>query len=62
MSIIFTLVGLLLLVAGGIGLFLTYTNYPTGSLDWIEGNLTYGIFAVLGLATIIVITLTPRRE
>ncbi len=61
MVILFTIVGLLLLVAGGAGLFLTYTNFPLATLDWIEGNLTYGVFVVLGLATIIVVTMTPRE-
>jgi hypothetical protein len=62
MTVLFAVVGLLVLIAGGAGLFITYTNYSAGSLDWIEGNLIYGVFLVIGLATIIVLTLTPRRE
>jgi len=61
MVILFTIVGLLLLVAGGAGLFLTYTNFPPATLDWIEGNLTYGVFTVLGLAIIILVTMIPRE-
>ena len=61
MIILFAIVGLLLLVAGGIGLTLTYANFPLATLDWIEGNLTYGVFAVLGLAIIILAAMTPRE-
>jgi hypothetical protein len=61
MVILFTIMGLVLLVAGGTGLFLTYAHYPMATLDWIEGNLTYGVFTLLGLATIIIVTMVPRE-
>ena len=61
MAIIFTIVGLILLIAGGAGLFHTYTNYSVAALGWIEGNLTYGVFVILGLAAIIVVAMTPRE-
>ena len=61
MIILFAIVGLLLLVAGGIGLTLTYANFSLATLDWIEGNLTYGVFIVLGLAIIALITVIPRE-
>ena len=61
MVILFAIVGLLLLVAGGIGLTLTYANFSLATLDWIEGNLTYGVFIVLGLAIIALITVIPRE-
>ena len=61
MVILFTITGLVLLVAGSVGLFLTCTNYPLATLHWIEGNLIYGVFTLLGLVTIIVITMVPRE-
>ena len=61
MIILFAIVGLLLLVAGGIGLSLTYANFTLATLEWIEGNLTYGVFIVLGLAIIALITVIPRE-
>ena len=61
METLFAIVGIILLVAGGIGLFLTFSNYPIFTLDWIEGNLTYGVFVILGLAAIIILALTPRE-
>jgi len=61
MVILFSIVGLILLVAGGAGLVLTYANFPLATLDWIEGNLTYGVFTVLGIAVIILATMIPRE-
>jgi len=61
MVILFLIVGLVLLVAGGAGLVLTYANFPLATLDWIEGNLTYGVFTVLGFAVIILATIIPRE-
>ncbi len=43
-------IGILLLISGGIGLFITNLNYPAGDLTWIQGNLTYGVFTLIGLA------------
>jgi len=61
METLFAIVGIILLIAGGIGLFLTYSNYPIVTLEWIEGTLTYGVFVILGLAAIIILALTPRE-
>ena len=61
MVILFTIVGLLLLTAGSVGLVITNTNFPAATLEWIDGNLTYGVFTILGIVTIIVITMTPRE-
>jgi len=61
MEVLFAIVGILLLVAGGIGLVLTCSNYPIATLEWIEGTLTYGVFVILGLAAIVILTLTPRE-
>lgn len=61
METLFAIVGIILLVAGGIGLFLAFSNYPILTLDWIEGTLTYGVFVILGLAAIIILALTPRE-
>ena len=62
MIILGTFVGILLFVAGGVGIALTWANYDPGSLHWIEGLLTYGVFTLLGLAVIIMIVLTPKEE
>jgi hypothetical protein len=62
MEVLFTIVGIILLIAGGIGIFFTWSNYPLASLDWIEGTLTYGVFVILGLTAIVILTLTPREN
>lgn len=62
MGVLFTIVALVLLVAGGIGLVLTCSNYPIVTLDWIEGILTYVVFIILGISAIIMITVTPRER
>ena len=61
MVILFAMMGLVLLVAGGFGLVLTYANFPLATLDWVEGNLTYGVFTILGLAIIVIVTMMPRE-
>lgn len=55
--------GLLLLITGSIGLVTTYINFAVGSLDWVQGNLTYGTFTVLGLAIIVCLMISgPEIE
>lgn len=61
MAIMLTFVGLLLLIAGGIGIFVTWSNYQLNSVPWIEGTITYGVFIILGLVAIIAIVSTPRE-
>ena len=61
MEILFTIVGIILLLAGGTGIILTSINYPVGILDWVEGILTFGVFAILGIAAIVILTVTPRE-
>ena len=43
-------IGILLLISGAIGLFVVNLNYSSGDLIWIQGNLTYGVFTLIGLA------------
>ena len=62
MGIFFMVIGLILLIAGGTGLFFTYTNFAFDSLDWILGTLTYGTFAVIGIAIIVFLAILPPGE
>jgi len=53
MGLLFTIlpfIGILLLISGTIGLFVVNLNYSSGDLIWIQGNLTYGVFTLIGLA------------
>ncbi len=48
--LILPFIGILLLISGSTGLFVINLNYPAGDLIWIQGNLTYGVFTLVGLA------------
>ncbi len=53
MLIFFLVLGLIFLVSGGIGLFYTNANLATMSTLWVFGNLTFGTFALFGIAILI---------
>jgi len=53
MFIFFMILALIFLIAGGIGLFYTNLNFASGSHYWIYGNLTFGTFTIVGIATLI---------
>lgn len=55
MLIIYPLVSILLLVAGGAGLFVTLGGSEFASTIWLQGVITFGVFLLIGL--IILITL-----
>lgn len=62
MIVLSTIIGIILLAAGGFGLTLTFINYPVSSFEWVNGLLTYGVFTLLGLAIIIFIVMTPKED
>lgn len=51
-------IGLFLILAGGIGLFVTNTNLAFGDILWIQGNITYGVFTIIGIAIVICIIIS----
>ena len=53
MFLFFMILALILLIVGGIGLFYTNLNFASGSHYWVYGNLTFGTFTLLGIATLI---------
>jgi hypothetical protein len=53
MLIFFLIIALIFLISGGIGLFYTNTTVEAWSTLWVFGNLTFGVFALFGLAVII---------
>jgi hypothetical protein len=48
---------LIFLIAGGIGLFYTNVNLGSGSTLWVFGNITFGVFTIVGIALIIFLAL-----
>lgn len=59
MVILFTFTSLVLLICGSIGLFVTYTNFAIGSVDWILGSVTHIPLVLMGLSIIIFLASTP---
>jgi hypothetical protein len=53
MFLFFMVMGLILLIAGGIGLFYTNADVVAGAPLWIFGNITFGTFVVLGIGVLI---------
>jgi hypothetical protein len=53
MFIFFMIFGLILLIAGGAGLFYTYTNIVMGAPLWIIGSIAFGTFVLLGIGVLI---------
>jgi hypothetical protein len=53
MFLFFMVFGLIFLIAGGVGLFYTYTNLASGVPLWMFGNIIFGTFIVLGIGILI---------
>jgi hypothetical protein len=53
MFIFSMILALIFLIAGGIGLFYTNINLAAGSHLWMYGNITFGTFTIVGIATLI---------
>ncbi|MFQ5996335.1 MAG: hypothetical protein ACE5KP_01750 [Dehalococcoidales bacterium] len=58
-----TVIGLLLIIVGGIGLFFSFTHFALDSPHLIQGALTYGTFTSVGLAILIILIIAgPELE
>ena len=53
MFLLFMVIGLVFLIAGGFGLFMTNINMVVGSHTWIIGNITFSTFTVLGVLVLV---------
>ena len=46
-----------------VGLIVTFTNFSLDSVEWLQGIITYGVFTIIGLTTIIfLIVITWERD
>ena len=61
MLIIYPLISIILLVAGGAGLFITLTGAETASTVWLQGVIVFGVFLLIGL-TVLITLLTVLVE
>lgn len=63
MLILYTLISILLLVAGSVGLFITYTGSDFGSTIWTQGTITYGVFIIIAVAILVgLLTIVTERD
>ena len=53
MFLLFMVVGLVLLIGGGVGLFMVNINMIVGSDTWIIGNITFSVFTVIGVLVLL---------
>ncbi len=61
MLIFFLIMAIIFLVSGGIGLFHVNANLGAGTNLWIYGNITFGVFTIVGIALIIFLALFNRE-
>jgi hypothetical protein len=61
MFILFMILALILLVAGGVGLFHVNINLAAGTNLWIYGNITFGTFTVVGIAVLLFMALFNKE-
>ncbi len=61
MFVFFLILALVFLISGGIGLFHVNINLVSGADLWIYGNITFGVFTVVGIAVIIFLAIFNRE-
>ena len=59
---VMTFIGLLLLIVGSIGIVITFMNFSVGDSHWFQGILTFGVFTVVGLVTIVFLAMKGSEE
>jgi hypothetical protein len=57
MPILFLILALIFLIGGGIGLFHVNVYLASGTDLWIYGNLTFGVFVLVGIVILIFLAL-----
>jgi hypothetical protein len=53
MLILFLILALIFFIGGGVGLFYVNVYLLSGTALWICGNITFGVFAAVGIVIII---------
>ena len=53
MVILYTLIMLVLIIGGSVGLFVTYTGSEFGDTIWAQGTVTYGVFIIIAVMILI---------
>jgi hypothetical protein len=55
------ILALIFLIAGGIGLFHVNVNLGAGTDLWIYGNITFGVFTIVGIAILVFMAIFNRE-
>lgn len=53
MFFIIMIIGLIFLIAGGVGLFVTNVNGIVGTLNWMQGNIVFATFTIVGIVILV---------
>ena len=57
--ILLLILALIFVVAGGVGLIFTIITWDVGHANWIQGIITFGTFAAVGLVSLIFLIMFP---
>ena len=57
MFLFFMILALVFLIAGGVGLFYTFTNLVSSDPVWVIGIIAFGTFTLVGVAVLIFLAL-----
>jgi len=57
MFLLFMIIALIFLIAGGAGLFYTFVNLTSADPAWVIGVIAFGTFTLIGLAALIFLAL-----
>ena len=61
MFLLFMVIGLVFLIAGGVGLFVVNINMAVGDHTWIIGNISFSTFLVIGVLILLFMALFNRE-
>jgi hypothetical protein len=63
MLILYSFISIVLLVAGSVGLFITFTGFDFGSTIWLQGIINNGVFIVIAVAILVgLLTIVTERD
>ena len=61
MFLLLLILALIFVVAGGVGLIFIFITWDAGSAHWIQGIITFGAFAAVGLVSLGFLIMFPEE-
>ncbi|MFC1862110.1 hypothetical protein ACFLX6_02345 [Chloroflexota bacterium] len=61
MFLLLLIIALIFVVAGGVGLIHTFITWDAGNPHWVQGIITCGAFAAVGLASLGFLFMFPEE-